>query len=34
MKARWIRKAGLFNKPGQKSIIEWLKAKEEKKDER
>jgi len=31
---RWIRKSGLFTKPGQKSIVEWLKKEEEKKDER
>jgi hypothetical protein len=30
---RWIRKAGLFCKPGQRSIAEWL-SKEAKKDER
>jgi hypothetical protein len=33
-KTRWIRKCGLFVKPGQRSIEEWLKREEEKKDER
>jgi len=33
-KTRWIRKAGLFNKLGQRSIEEWLKGEGEKKDER